>query len=84
VSATCSDGVADGVADGKAPQMVKAAVRLESDLKALETLLERDRPPKRRIRNGKVVEVYYGFGDASARDGSMYQFPMCAQEGTGF
>jgi hypothetical protein len=58
--------VTESEADGKAPQRVKAVVRLESDLKALEALLEGDGPPKRRIRSGKVVEVYYGFGDASA------------------
>jgi hypothetical protein len=50
----------------EAPQKVKAKARLtESDLPALARLFDSEVPPKRRIRSRKVVDVYYGFGDAS-------------------
>jgi hypothetical protein len=49
-----------------APKMVKAKARLiECDLPALARLFAPTTPPKRLIRARKVVEVYYGFGDAS-------------------
>jgi hypothetical protein len=38
---------------------------LEQDLKALQTLFAATHPPLRRIRSNNLVEVYYGFGDAS-------------------
>jgi hypothetical protein len=50
----------------EAPQKVKAKARLvECDLPALTLLFDSEVPPKRLVRARKVVEVYYGFGDAS-------------------
>jgi hypothetical protein len=69
--------------DGKGPQRVKAAVRLESYLKALEALLEGGSPKKKRIRSDKVVEVYYGFGDASAT-GACTNFQCVLKQGQVF
>jgi hypothetical protein len=50
----------------EAPKKVKAKARLvECDLPALTRLFDSKHPPKRRVRSKKVVEAYYGFGDAS-------------------
>ena len=48
------------------PERVKAAPRMESDLGALQLLVDSDAPPKRRVRSRLVLEIFYGFGDASA------------------
>ena len=56
-----------GVAESaEAPKKVKAKARLVNcDLPAMTLLFDADVPPKRLVRARKVVEVYYGFGDAS-------------------
>jgi hypothetical protein len=56
-----------GMADSaEAPKKVKAKARLVNcDLPAMTLLFDADVPPKRLVRARKVVEVYYGFGDAS-------------------
>ena len=51
--------------DLKGPKNVKAKPRLISDLQALMRLLAAATPPNQRIRSKNLVEVYYGFGDAS-------------------
>jgi hypothetical protein len=48
------------------PNRVIGAKRLRADLEALKTLFGPARPPKRRARSKYCVEVFYGFGDASA------------------
>jgi hypothetical protein len=48
------------------PVRVKGAPRLRNDLRALQLLLESSAPPKRKVRSSKVLEIFYGFGDASA------------------
>jgi hypothetical protein len=48
-----------------APQSVKAAVGLESDLMALDSLFSSPTPVLRFIRGTKVYKLIYGFGDAS-------------------
>jgi hypothetical protein len=50
----------------KRPTEVKAAPRLKDDLEALQSVLSKEKPPKRRVRSSKCIEVFYGFGDASA------------------
>jgi hypothetical protein len=47
------------------PKTVKGKPRLIADLQALTALFSSEAPPKRRIRSKNLVEVYYGFGDAS-------------------
>jgi hypothetical protein len=47
------------------PKLVKGKPRLWRDMRALADLFSADTPPKRRIRSKNLVEVYYGFGDAS-------------------
>ena len=47
-------------------KFVKAAPRLAGDLEALQHLTSSVQPPRRRVRSAKTLEVYYGFGDASA------------------
>jgi hypothetical protein len=50
----------------EAPHKVKAKARLVGcDLPAMTRLFDSEFPPKRLVRARKVVEVYYGFGDAS-------------------
>jgi hypothetical protein len=44
---------------------VKGKPRLWKDMEALVGLFSAKTPPKRRIRSKNLVEVYYGFGDAS-------------------
>ena len=51
--------------DVNARKQVKAKPRLEMDLEALKALFSAETPPKRRIRSKNLLEVYYGFGDAS-------------------
>jgi hypothetical protein len=51
---------------GGPPKFVKAAPRLAGDLEALQHLTSSVQPPRRRVRSAKTLEVYYGFGDASA------------------
>eukprot|EP00980_Cylindrotheca_fusiformis_P023557 scaffold10595_cov116-Cylindrotheca_fusiformis.AAC.1 len=50
----------------KAPQRVQGVKRLRGDLWALQELMQDERPPKRRVRSKTTIEVFYGFGDASA------------------
>jgi hypothetical protein len=50
---------------GEAPKFVKAAPRLASDMEALRFLFSSAEPPRRQVRGKVVVEVFYGFGDAS-------------------
>jgi len=57
---------AQAVVEDGAPTRVKAVKRLRDDLLALETLMDSPRPTKRRVRSKVALEVYYGFGDASA------------------
>ena len=47
------------------PKEVEAKPRLYKDLDALSMLMEQSCPPLRTVRSSKIVEVYYGFGDAS-------------------
>jgi hypothetical protein len=63
------------------PKRVKAAVRLWGDVRALEKLLSFAKPPKRRIRSNKTVEVFYGFGDALGV-GACTAFQKIVNEGT--
>jgi hypothetical protein len=58
--------VTDPFSNGeRAPKRVKAVQRLKSDLEALQELFRSDKPPRRNVRSSCVVEVFYGFGDAS-------------------
>jgi hypothetical protein len=58
--------VTDPLSDGqRAPKRVKAVPRLKAELEALQELFKSDRPPRRKVRSSCVVEVFYGFGDAS-------------------
>jgi hypothetical protein len=47
------------------PVQVSGKPRLYSDLEALTALFLPTSPPLRRIRSNAIIEVYYGFGDAS-------------------
>lgn len=62
------DGDSDEDEDSleKPPKDVKAVPRLRGDVEALLLLTEQEHPPLRRVRSKKVVNIYYGFGDASA------------------
>jgi hypothetical protein len=51
---------------GEPPTRVNTTLRLMADLGALCKLLSAKQPPKRRVRSSKCIEVFYGFGDASA------------------
>ena len=51
--------------DLNAPKKVLGKPRLWADLVALTRLFSAEVPPKRRIRSKNLIEVYYGFGDAS-------------------
>jgi hypothetical protein len=62
---------------------VEAATRLNDDLGALESLLSAEHPPKRRVRSTKCIEVFYGFGDASAT-GYAANFQRVINKGTVF
>jgi hypothetical protein len=68
---------------GEPPTHVKAATRLPDDLEALKELLSAERPPKRRIRSSKCIEVFYGFGDASAT-GHAANFQRVINKGSKF
>ena len=50
---------------GEPPQFVDAAPRLAGDMAALQLLFSSVEPPRRKIRGTVVMEVFYGFGDAS-------------------
>lgn len=59
-----------------APRKVKAKTRLvECDLSAMTLLFDANVTPRRLVRARKVVEVYYGFGDAS-QDGFGFNIQM--------
>jgi len=47
------------------PEYVEVKPRLITDIRSLQTLMNRESPPLRRIRSSKVNNVFYGFGDAS-------------------
>jgi hypothetical protein len=47
------------------PKRIKGKPRLLRDMQALLELFSAPSPPKRRIRSKHLIEVYYGFGDAS-------------------
>jgi hypothetical protein len=51
------------------PKRVKAVQRLWDNLEALAVLTNFPKAPRRRVRNKKVVSVFYGFGDASGVGG---------------
>jgi hypothetical protein len=63
------------------PERMEVALRLKDDLEALRVLLELKEPPKRRIRSTKCLEVFYGFGDASAM-GHSTNFQRVINKGT--
>lgn len=48
------------------PARVKAAPRLKDDLLGLTELTSSSTPPRRLVRSGITLQVFYGFGDASA------------------
>jgi hypothetical protein len=48
------------------PNRVKIAPRFRDDLSALQTLFSELSPPKRQVRSNGSMEVFYGFGYASA------------------
>ena len=50
---------------GEPPKFVDAAPRLAGDMAALQLLFSSVEPPRRKIRGTVVMEVFYGFGDAS-------------------
>jgi hypothetical protein len=68
---------------GEPPTRVQAAPQLKEDLEALEELLKAERPPKLRVRSTKCLEVFYGFGDASAM-GHATNFQRVINKGTRF
>jgi hypothetical protein len=47
------------------PARVKAAPRLSCDLEGLTELTSSLAPPRRLVRSGVALQVFYGFGDAS-------------------
>jgi hypothetical protein len=51
--------------DPKAPAEVTAVLRLETDLRSLETILSPEEVPRVGLRSRLIVSVVYGFGDAS-------------------
>ena len=51
--------------DPKAPERVKAVMRLETDLHSLSTILSPEVVPVVGMRSRLIVSVVYGFGDAS-------------------
>jgi hypothetical protein len=60
------DPLAAAAHEAGPPKFVKAAPRLAGDLEALQHLTSSALPPRRRVRSATTLEVYYGFGDASA------------------
>lgn len=48
-----------------APARVSPADRLGSDVEAMSKLFRRPKPPKILVRSLKVIELFYGFADAS-------------------
>jgi hypothetical protein len=49
----------------EAPRLVMPVPRLEQDLKALLALIDPLAPPERAVRSKHLLQVCYGFGDAS-------------------
>jgi hypothetical protein len=62
---------------------VEAATRINDNLEALKSLLNAKQPPKRRVQSTKCIEVFYGFGDASAT-GYAANFQRVINKGTEF
>ena len=50
---------------GDPPKFVDAAPRLAGDMAALQLPFSSVEPPRRKIRGTVVMEMFYGFGDAS-------------------
>ena len=61
------DGVSGETQEGpeQPPARVAAAPRLMSDLRGLAELTSSLTPPRRLVRSGIALQVFYGFGDAS-------------------
>ena len=57
-----------GLEHGEPPKFVDAAPRLSGDMEALRFLFSSEKPPLREVRGAVVIEVFYGFGDASKTD----------------
>jgi hypothetical protein len=53
------------VLSDEAPRLVMHVPRLEQDLKALLALTDPLVPPERSVRSNHLLQVCYGFGDAS-------------------
>jgi hypothetical protein len=63
----------------EAPKQIKAKPRLKRcDVPALTRLFEAKEPPKQLVRPKRVIQVYYGFGDASQ---DRFGFNMQEQNG---
>ena len=56
-----------GESGTKAPRRVTMVFRLRSDVQALQLLMAFERPVKRIIRRRQLIQVSYGFGDASGK-----------------
>ena len=54
-----------GDIDPKGPEEVKAVIRLETDLAAINEILSPEVAPKVSLRSRLIISVIYGFGDAS-------------------
>jgi hypothetical protein len=61
------NGVLDEYDHRASPDFVKPVPRYRGDLRALEKLTEPLVPPKRTIRSKNIIQVEYGFGDASGK-----------------
>ena len=57
-----------------APTRVQPVTRLASDVAAMARLFQRPTPPKILVRSRQVVELFYGFADASgSRFGASFE-----------
>ena len=56
-----------GESGTKAPRRVTMVFRLRADVQALQLLMAFERPVKRIIRRRQLIQVSYGFGDASGK-----------------
>ena len=65
------------------PKRVKVVPRMLDDMQALKMLTAAISPPKRRVRSKLVVEIFYGFGDASAT-GACVNFQKVVKKGAMF
>lgn len=53
----------------KAPRRVTMVSRLRTDVQSLQLLMASEKPVKRIIRRRQLIQVIYGFGDASGKGG---------------